>query len=114
MITGRLENIQNYLGRSTIIDLKDNTVKQLDHRTIEWIVFKNVKYLINKGGKREDNNKDEKKKDELLWDYSKLAVGNWFSATSYYKITNINGDEVMTVCNAQKTKLSRDLIENEM
>jgi hypothetical protein len=114
VITGRLENIQNYLGRSTIIDLKDNTVKQLDHRTIEWIVFKNVKYLINKGGKREDNNKDEKKKDEPLWDYSKLAVGNWFSATSYYKVTNINGDEIMTVCNAQKTKLSRDLIENEM
>jgi len=59
VITGYLVNTENNLGRSTVIDLKDNTVKQVDHRTIEWIVFKNVKYLINKKGKREDNDKDE-------------------------------------------------------
>ena len=59
MITGYIVNTENSLGRSTVIDLKENTVKQVDHRTIEWIVFKNVKYLINKKGKREDNDKDE-------------------------------------------------------
>ncbi len=59
MITGYIVNTENSLGRSSVIDLKDNTVKQVDHRTIEWIVFKNVKYLINKKGKREDNDKDE-------------------------------------------------------
>jgi len=59
LITGYLVNTENSLGRSTVFDLKDNTVKQVDHRTIEWIVFKNVKYPINKKGKREDNDKDE-------------------------------------------------------
>ncbi len=59
VITGYLVNTENNLGQSSVIDLKDNTVKQVDHRTIEWIVFKNVKYLINKKGKREDNDKDE-------------------------------------------------------
>jgi hypothetical protein len=29
--------------------------------------------------------KKDKKKKEPKWDVSKLAVGNWFSGTRYYK-----------------------------
>ena len=46
--------VENNLGRSLVIDLKadkDNNFRQVDHRTIESIIFKNVKYVLKKGGK---------------------------------------------------------------
>jgi hypothetical protein len=48
-----------------------------------------VKYVLKKGAKAQiaDEEEDEerkKSKDEPKWDYKQLAVGNWFSGTSYY------------------------------
>jgi hypothetical protein len=40
--------------------------------------------VLKKGGKKEADDREEKKKGEPLWDYSKLAVGNWFSTTAYF------------------------------
>ena len=49
MITGYLAQHETDLGRSLIIDLNaKNMYKQVDHRTINWIVFKNVKYSLGK------------------------------------------------------------------
>ncbi len=41
----------NNLGRSLIIDLNSpgpNNIKQVDQRTIEYIIYKNVKYELGK------------------------------------------------------------------
>jgi hypothetical protein len=83
-----LVEAENNLGRSVVIDLTaagDNKFRQIDHRTIESITYNNVKYVLKKGGKKADE-EEEKKKGELKWDTSKLAVGNWFSGTSYFTI----------------------------
>jgi len=85
------------LGRSTVIDLSskhENKFRQVDHRTIEHIILKNVKYVLKKSGKKDQKKEDdeEKKKDKPKWDTSKLAVDNWFSGTSYYKALEVKGD----------------------
>jgi hypothetical protein len=84
-MTCHLVKVENNLGRSLVIDLTaigDNKFRQIDHRTIDWIVFKNVKYVLKKGGKKDsDADGEERKRGEPLWDYSKLAIGNYFSTT---------------------------------
>ena len=80
-----LVDVENNLGRSTVIDISaktDNKFRQIDHRTIQYIIFKNVKYVLKKGGKKEAD--EEEKKGGDLWDKKDLAVGNWFSRTSYF------------------------------
>ena len=50
--------VMNNLGRSLVIDLKadkSDNFRQVDHRTIESIVFKNVLYVLKKGGKSFDD-----------------------------------------------------------
>ena len=42
------------LGRSLVLDLnapRNNNFRQVDHRTIEFIILKNVKYVLSKGSK---------------------------------------------------------------
>jgi hypothetical protein len=92
-MTCHLVDVENNLGRSTVIDLSaktDSKFRQIDHRTIQYIIFKNVKYVLKKGGKKEFE--EEEKKGVDLWDKKDLAVGNWFSRTSYFKVKNITGD----------------------
>lgn len=118
-MTCHLVKVENNLGRSTVIDLTartDNKFRQIDHRTIQWIVYKNVKYVLKKGGKKEEEGEEEKKKkDELLWDSKQLAVGNWFSSTSYYTVKAINGDNVTTINDHKKEiVITRDILEHDM
>ena len=92
-----LLKVENNLGRSLVIDLSsdsDNKFRQVDHRTIEHIIFKNTKYVNKKGAKKGEV--EPWKKGEPLWDTKKLAVGNWFSGTKYYKTKNVDcpGDRV--------------------
>lgn len=84
-MTCHLLQVENNLGRSLVIDLSakgDNKFRQIDHRSIESIVFQNVKYVLKKGAKAEEPEKPEK--DQPKWNSANLAVGNWFSGTSYY------------------------------
>jgi len=79
--------VENNLGRSLVIDLKaagDNKFRQVDHRTIESIIFKNVKYSLKKGGSKFADIDTQIPKDEPKWDAKQLKVGDIFSGTSYY------------------------------
>lgn len=112
-----LVKAENHLGRSTVIDLtakSDNKFRQIDHRTIESIIFKNVKYSLKKGAKKAADDEEEKKKDGPKWDSKKLAVGNWFSGTNYFKIVKINGDEIVTASEGKSVTVSKDICEYEM
>lgn len=117
-MTCHLVKVENNLGRSTVIDLTakgENKFRQIDHRTIEWIIFKNVKYVLKKGGKKDEEiDGEEKKRGEPLWDYSKLALGNWFSTTQYFQVKGINGEEVTTISDGKEIVVSRDILEHEM
>ena len=63
---------ENALGRSTVIDLQTknpNKFRQVDHRTIVYVILRNVKYVLKKGGKKaasadedDDMDADVKKK----------------------------------------------------
>ena len=47
-LIGRLSKAEGKLGRSLVIDLPSQGYRQVDHRTIKWIVIDNVKYNLKK------------------------------------------------------------------
>jgi len=63
---------ENDLGRSLIIDLEDqghNKYRQVDHRSIESIILKNVKYVLKKKGKPlQDEDEEAKNEKKPNWD----------------------------------------------
>lgn len=115
---------ENKLGRSLVIDLEapaDNNIRQVDHRSIDYIIFKNVKYTLSKSKKKGSGNDDEDEEEKKAggagkkkWDSKKLTVGNWFSSTLYYKVKNINKDEVEMSQQGKPLTISRDILEYEM
>lgn len=56
-------------------------------------------------------NEDEIKKP-AQWDAKKLAVGNWFSHTRYFKVTDIHGAEVTTESQGEYVNIERQLLDN--
>jgi len=97
-ITCHMVQVENSLGRSLVIDLKTdsaNKFRQIDHRTISSIIFKNVLYSLKKGGKNFEEVDTNVPKDQPRWDAKKLAVGNIFSGTSYYEtVTDMGNGEI--------------------
>lgn len=56
ILTGYLVRTETGFGRSTVVDLAlergnaeyDNRLRQVDHRTLNWLIYKNVKYVVKK------------------------------------------------------------------
>jgi len=55
ILTGYLVKTETGFGRSVVIDLEidkgsnpeyDNRLRQVDHRTLNWLIYKNVKYQV--------------------------------------------------------------------
>lgn len=46
VIVGRLSKAAGKLGRSLVIDLPTQGYRQVDHRTLKWLIIKNVKYTV--------------------------------------------------------------------
>jgi hypothetical protein len=46
-IVGRKTMTEGKLGRSLVLGLSANNFVSVDHRTINWLIFKNVKYIVN-------------------------------------------------------------------
>jgi hypothetical protein len=71
-----------------------NNIRQVDHRTIEFIIFKNVKYCLGTKSKGQIN--DDLPLKHILgtpkWDGSKLAISNWFSQITYYQVKDFDKD----------------------
>ena len=89
-----------HMGRSLVLDLEapaTNRWRQVDHRTIQSIILRNVKYTL---GKKSTLSSQEEPKFNLRpkWDAKKLKVGNWFSECQYYQLENGGPkDEMMDV-----------------
>lgn len=89
-IVGHLVKSEQLMGRSLVIDLNapaSQNFRQVDHRTIQSIVFKNVKYNL---GKKSTLSTLEgwKYDDKVKWNVDKLKVGDWFSENQFYKLTD--------------------------
>ena len=117
-LTGHLIEADNQLGRSVIVALNkpaDNNVRQVDHRSIDYIIFRNVKYSL--GRKCGFDLPLKANMTQPRWRSDKLQVGNWFSQVSYYRITEIVDDENVKVAIAaspQEVTLSKDILLSEM
>lgn len=117
-LTCFLVEVENHLGRSTVIDLgakSDNKFKQIDHRSIDSITIRNVKYVLKKAGAKGEVFGDVAAgKDEPKWNYANLAVGNWFSTTNYFHVKSIAGDNVVASCGGKDITVSKDILVYEM
>jgi len=119
-ITGHLVESENMLGRSLVIDLNapcTSNIRSVDHRTIEHIIYKNVKYVLGKKAPGTEDLPLKHVKDAKKWGASKLSVGNWFSSSSYYKVKEILDKENCKVTNPFNNSdltMSKDIMEYEM
>ena len=120
-LVGHLVESENHLGRSLVIDLDapaHNNFRQVDHRSIEYIIYKNVKYTIGKKSADTAELPLRYVKTEPNWTATKLAVGNSFSAITYYKVKDIMDKENVSVVTSTNTTkqltMSRDILEREM
>jgi hypothetical protein len=120
-ITCHLVEAESSLGRSTVIDLTTssaNKFRQVDHRTINYLILGNVKYVLAKGGSKKADDvemAEGNKKEEPKWDRTKLAVGNTFSGTAYYKADSVAGDQVMASSKGgANTAIAREILETQM
>ena len=56
--------------------------------------------MLKKGAKKvggdDDDEEEKKKRDEPKWNSKELAVGNWFSGTSYYQAVEDKGAKILT------------------
>ena len=53
----------------------------------------------------------DKKKPK--WDVKKLAVGNWFSGTRYFRSVEEQGDQIKMRSEAQDVVVSRSIVETQ-
>jgi len=107
-LVGHLVESQNALGRSLVIDLNaavSNSFRQVDHRSIEYIIFKNVKYSLGKKAADTGELPLKIEENKANWAESKLAVGNWFSSITYYKVKSLlDAANVMVASNRDSKK----------
>ena len=121
-IVGHLVDCENHLGRSSIIDLNAplfNNFRQVDHRSIDWIIFRNVKYSLGKkaAGDASESIPLKVDKNKPKWNPKLLAVGNWFSETNYYKVKKVVGNEHVVVNSANDPgsdiEIDKDIFDYE-
>jgi len=101
-----------------VIDLNAKTAekyRQIDHRTIESIILRNVKYVLKKTGTKGNAFTEVAiVKNEPKWNFASLAIGNWFSTTNYFHVKVVAGDKVQTRCDGKDITVSTDIMEYEM
>lgn len=123
VIVGRLVNLEPKLGRSMVKDLRvpfGFNLRQVDHRTIDWIIFKNRKFILKKSGKKYPELPEAALKIEdplhTKWNIDKLSPDNWFSDTRYLRVDRVRPDGLLDATTAEGTKLviSSDIVKNEM
>lgn len=116
----RLVDLEPSLGRSTVIDFSartQNKFRQIDHRTIDNLIFKNVRYILKKSGSKKSGEEaiPVHKKGDPKWNQSKLEIGNTFSGTAYFKAQeSLPDNRVLTKCDDKEIMISRDILEYEM
>lgn len=56
---------------------------------------------------------DDADKNKPKWDASKLAVGNWFSGTRYFRAVEIAGDQIKMRSESEDVVVSRSIVETQ-
>ena len=95
-LIGHLVKSEQHMGRSLVIDLEapaDSNFRQVDHRTIQSIIWRNVKYTLGKKSTMSTLDSLTFKSTDAKWNSSKLKVGNWFSENQFYKLVDHTGSQ---------------------
>ena len=79
-ISARLITYDNHLDESIVEDLEAKREVAVDHRTIQEIILRNVRYQLGKKATEVKPPKDTKEK----WEFKNLKIGDWFSESQYY------------------------------
>ena len=123
VIVGKMMNFEPKLGRSMVKDLRvpfGYNLRQVDHRTVEWIIFKNRKFILKKPGKKYPILPEAALKIEdpinNKWNIDKLSVGNWFSDTKYLRVDKVKSNKLLeaTTSEGKNLIISEDIVQNEM
>ena len=69
--------------------------------------------MLKKGAKKVVEAEEEEKKASQ-WDTTQLAIGNWFSATSYYVTKEQVGDMIKTRCNGDDVEIHHEILTDHM
>jgi len=88
-LIGHLVKSEQQMGRTLVIDCQapaDNRFRQVDHRTIQSIILRGVKYNLGKKSTLSQESGKSFSSITQKWEPKKLSVGNWFSEMQYYNI----------------------------
>ena len=88
-LIGHLVQSEQQMGRTLVIDCQapaDNRFRQVDHRTIQSLILRGVKYNLGKKSTLSSQSDQPFSNIKQKWDPSKLQVGNWFSESQYYQL----------------------------
>ena len=121
-MTCHMVNVEDDLGRSKVVDLETDDAEKnrlVDHRTINYIIFKNVKYEYKEGGQNFSDIDTSIGKDCHKWDPTQLAIGDVFSGTNYYElVSDIDGTNsvfcIEKSFNDRGVTIDRSLLNTEM
>lgn len=119
-ITGHLVSNETLMGRSLMIDLnapQGKGFRYIDHRTIQYIIFKNVKYSLGKRDAGIEELPLKRSRSDIHFDGQKLGIDNWFSSIQYFRVNEITDNENCMVRSStaqNDIKISRDIMEYEM
>lgn len=115
-LIGHLAEGSQKLGRTLVVDLEVNGFKQVDHRSIQWIVLKNIKYALGRKSPSSAPAPIPGAEDEkaMKWDPKKLAIGNWFSEIQYYKYKHLASKKVYEFTHIAKNEEDYQISDDQV
>lgn len=92
VLTGYLIESTNF-GRSLVVDVelqgnRDNALRQVDHRSIEWIIIGGIRYCFGKNPTQPPVPNFQLNVAAL----DKLRPGAWFCDSGTFSLVDIHGD----------------------
>lgn len=113
VITGRLNNSRQHLGRTLVIDFNATTnsqIRSIDHRTIECLIIDKKKY-VTKGSKKAVANIGKKL---MPGEEYTAEAGDWYSKVFYFNLKKIAPSCDFVDELGEPFNIARDIVNEEM
>lgn len=113
VITGRLNNSRQHLGRTLVIDFNATTnsqIRSIDHRTIECLIIDKKKY-VTKGSKKSVANIGKK---HMPGEEYIAEAGDWYSKVFYFNLRKIAPSCEFVDQLGEPFQITRGIVDEEM
>ena len=113
VITGRLNNSRQHLGRTLVIDFNATTnsqIRSIDHRTIECLIIDKKKY-VTKGSKKAVANIGKKL---MPGEEYTAEAGDWYSKVFYFNLKKIAPSCDFVDELGEPFNIARNIVNEEM